>query len=421
MISFIIPSYNNLKHLKNVYASIQKHAPEAEVILLDDGSTDGTWDWIWELAEAHQHREVKAYRSTERVGHTILYDRGIDYATNEIVGILHADMILGPNYVENMLKHLEPGKVVCATRIEPPLHPQSPEKITYDFGLDPTNFNFELFQKVSEEHKQNKLTDFWFAPFTLHKKVWNEIGGHDTLFRRSREDSDILYRMCLKGIQFKQDWNAIVYHFTCTSSRGKDWWKQENQEKTQLQSFADRIELIRFLKKWGKFKHDTFKNKDDFKYNISVNFKNTKNKEKFILENYFLFNKISIDNKDCYNFLKKEYESQQDPANKLFNISDETWSKLKSSYRVIEFEDIFSLSNINDDVVINFDLNHLNQTTFQYLHNMQNILKDSLYENDTGEFDLENCMFVKVNKLINRLNDNITVNNPPFSLPLEYL
>ena len=52
---------------------------------------------------------------------------------------------------------------------------------------------------------------------------------------------------------------------------------------------------------------------------------------------------------------------------------------------------------------------------------MQNILKDSLYENDTGEFDLENCMFVKVNKLINRLNDNIIVNNPPFTLPLEYL
>ena len=46
MISLIIPSYNNLRHLKNVYASIQKHAPEAEVVLLDDGSTDGTWEWI---------------------------------------------------------------------------------------------------------------------------------------------------------------------------------------------------------------------------------------------------------------------------------------------------------------------------------------------------------------------------------------
>ena len=414
---------NEINHIKLLFKSldINLSRKDYDIIVFVDSDNQNTTEWL--LTQKNIFKNLKIVKNPNPI--PVGYQRNInlmfEMATTDIVSYIQSDMVVSKNYDLNILKNLNENIIISSTRIEPPLHPQSPERITYDFGLDPTNFNFELFQKISEEHKQNKLTDFWFAPFTLHKKVWNEIGGHDTLFRRSREDSDILYRMCLKGIQFKQDWNAIVYHFTCTSSRGKDWWKQENQEKTQLQSFADRIELIRFLKKWGKFKHDTFKNKDDFKYNISVNFKNTKNKEKFILENYFLFNKISIDNKDCYNFLKKEYESQQDPANKLFNISDETWSKLKSSYRVIEFEDIFSLSNINDDVVINFDLNHLNQTTFQYLHNMQNILKDSLYENDTGEFDLENCMFVKVNKLINRLNDNIIVNNPPFTLPLEYL
>ena len=49
MISFIIPSYNNLQHLKNVYASIQKHAPKAEVILIDDGSTDRSWEVVEQL------------------------------------------------------------------------------------------------------------------------------------------------------------------------------------------------------------------------------------------------------------------------------------------------------------------------------------------------------------------------------------
>ena len=82
MISFVIPSYNNLRHLKNVYASVKKHAPEAEVVLLDDGSNDGTWEWI-------QQQDCIKYRSEERVGHTILYDKGIELATNDIVGILH--------------------------------------------------------------------------------------------------------------------------------------------------------------------------------------------------------------------------------------------------------------------------------------------------------------------------------------------
>lgn len=46
MISFVIPSYNNLRHLKNVVQSIQRNEADAELVLLDDGSTDGSWEWI---------------------------------------------------------------------------------------------------------------------------------------------------------------------------------------------------------------------------------------------------------------------------------------------------------------------------------------------------------------------------------------
>ena len=46
MISLIIPSYNNLQHLKNVYASIRKNAPQAKMMFLDDGSTDNTEEMV---------------------------------------------------------------------------------------------------------------------------------------------------------------------------------------------------------------------------------------------------------------------------------------------------------------------------------------------------------------------------------------
>ena len=65
MISFVIPSYNNLRHLKNVVESIQRNEPDAEMVLLDDGSTDGSWEWI-------QQQKCISYRSEQRVGHTIL-------------------------------------------------------------------------------------------------------------------------------------------------------------------------------------------------------------------------------------------------------------------------------------------------------------------------------------------------------------
>ncbi len=226
MISFIIPSYNNLQHLKNVYASIQKHAPQAEVVLLDDGSTDGTWEWIWNIAEGHQHREVKAFKSETRVGHTILYDKGIELATNEIVGILHADMILGPNYVENMLKHLTPGKVVCATRIEPPLHPPGKEKIVADFGMDFDTLNIEAFERYAldtQKEYSNQTTKGMFAPWILYKKDFEAIGGHDPLFAPfPYEDSDIFQRWLLNGYELVQSRDALVYHLTCRGHRWND-------------------------------------------------------------------------------------------------------------------------------------------------------------------------------------------------------
>jgi GT2 family glycosyltransferase len=416
-------SKNEINHIKLLFKSLEINLSrkDYDIIVFVDSDNQNTTDWLIDQKMVFKNLKIVKNSSSIPVGYQRNINLMFEMAKTDIVSYLQSDMVISKNYDLDIIKKLDENTVISSTRIEPPLHPQSPEKLTYDFGLDPTKFDFDSFQKISQQQKQNRLTDFWFAPFTLYKKIWNEIGGHDTLFRRSREDSDILYRLCIAGIKFKQDWNSIVYHFTCTSSRGKDWWKHENKEKTQLQSFADRIELMRFLKKWGKFKHDTQKNINDFKYNISINFKNTKNKENFILENYFLFNKISVDNKESYDSIKKEYEKQQDPANKLFDITDEIWQTTKSSYRTIDFEEIFNLSNVNDDVIINFDLNYLNETTFGYLQKIQDILKNSLNENDSGEFELENCIFVKVNKLINRLKDNIVVINPPFTLPLEYL
>ena len=250
---------NEINHIKLLFKSLEINLSrkDYDIIVFIDSDNQNTTEWL--LTQKNVFKNLKIIKNPNSIA--IGYQRNInlmfEMAKTDIVSYIQSDMVVSKNYDLDILKNLDENTIISSTRIEPPLHPQSPEKITYDLGLDPIKFNFELFQKISTEHKQNKLTDFWFAPFTLYKKIWNEIGGHDTLFRRSREDSDILYRLCMKGVKFKQDWNAIVYHFTCTSSRGKDWWKDENQEKTQLQTIADRIEMIRFLKKWGKFKHDT--------------------------------------------------------------------------------------------------------------------------------------------------------------------
>lgn len=259
MISIIIPSYNNLKHLKNAYASILKHAPDIEVVMIDDASTDGTWEWIWQLAESHQHREVKAYRSKERVGHTVLYDKGIEMATNKIVGIMHADMIMGPNYVENLIKHIKPGVVVCGTRIEPPLHPEGKEKITMNFGLDFDDLNIQAFEQFCREKQsilKNQTTRGMFAPWVIYKSDFVAIGGHDAAFAPfPYEDSDIFQRWLMAGYQLVQSRDAFVYHLTCRGHR----WTEKVQQDDDYFKVASKNAMRNYLRKWGTWiKNDEY-------------------------------------------------------------------------------------------------------------------------------------------------------------------
>ena len=231
-ISFIIPCRNNLPYLKQAVSSIEKHyGMYHHIIILDDASTDGTWEWIDSLEGEHYTK----YRnqSSDRVGHTVLYDIGIKLATTPIVTILHSDMLVTENYVGNMLKHLKPMTVVSATRIEPPLHPPGPEKYVMNFGLEVDEFSakedaFTHFVATLETQNEGLVTYGIFAPWMLYKEDFSSIGGHDLLFAPMElEDSDIFNRMDLAGYKLVQSRDAFVYHMTCRGSRFKDGIKIE--------------------------------------------------------------------------------------------------------------------------------------------------------------------------------------------------
>ena len=229
-ISFIIPSRNNLKYLQQAVGSITDcYGTEHDIVLLDDASTDGTWDWIQSLEGDHFIK----YRNDgpERVGHTILYDKGVELSRTEIFSILHADMITTKNHVPNSLKYMKPGVVVAATRIEPPLHPPGPEKYVRAFGFEPEEFERDAFLRdveILELENADKHTNGIFAPWMMYKSDFDAIGGHDPLFAPMElEDSDLFNRFHLQQYELIQSRDAFVYHMTCRGSRFKDGIKIE--------------------------------------------------------------------------------------------------------------------------------------------------------------------------------------------------
>ena len=268
-ISFIQPSRSNLKYLKWSYEAIRKNLGyRHEICMADDFSEDGTWKWMKEIAKKDQN--VKIHRNTgpTRLGHTILYDTLVNMATNDIVMTYHADMYALPGLDEEILKHIKPGVVVSGTRVEPPLHPQGPEKVIQDFGIEPEEFQEqELLDWYNRYKPEQETTEGIFAPWAIYKKDFQSIGGHDKLFApQSKEDSDIFNRFMLAGYKVVQTRKGCVYHMTCRGSRFADGAKRnpngevfmKNRETNEWLAQNERS-TRNFIRKWGQMvEHDEY-------------------------------------------------------------------------------------------------------------------------------------------------------------------
>jgi len=416
-ISFCInTAKNELNHIKLLFDSLKHNLKDKthEIIVFVDSDNQNTTEWLLTQKETFSNLKILKNNLPICYGYARNINEMFKFASNEIVSYLQSDMVICKNYDVEILKNLENNMILCSTRIEPPLHGNSGEKHTYDFGTDPSKFNLNEFTKYAESIKEEKITEYFFAPFTLYKDVWLSIGGHNTLYRRSREDSDILIRLVLNDVKIKQTWNALVYHFTCTSSRGPEWFNKENkaaQERVQLQNQADYIEMHRIIRKWGKFQHNTNKLKS---YNISAIVHNISNEQTlhtlFNIES--AFHKIYVNQESIIPLAQTVYDQMHIPANKLLSISDKDWKTYSYMYNQTSAEDrIFVLNDDvqDDDVIIEFDISkcttdHIMNFISKIQYVIENTAEPGLYEHDIFK--------IKINKYIDRSKEKIKISNP---------
>ena len=365
-ISLIQPGRNNLKYLKWSYDSIRKNQGnhEVEICVADDFSNDGTWDWCLEIMDKDPLFKAIKNEGPTRLGHTILYDRLVnEVATNDICMIYHADMYLCPKALDAVEEYLTEKTIVSLTRIEPPLHPDGPEKLLMDFGIEPEEFNEKGLLEYVKKLPMTKITEGIFAPWAFYKKDFQEIGGHDELYApQSKEDSDIFNRFQLNGIKFIQTWEGCVYHMTCRGSRFADGakrnpngevfmknretdeWLKQNQKSTR-----------EFLRKWGHYcKHDTLmKPIIPPKYDIG-----------FLLphNNIDLLRALEpwCSNIYCDSNLRQHYIITEQP-NTSFNLSE----------RVLPYH-----NEKNNEILVTIN-ERFNQQDFQYIQQLSEILADS--------------------------------------------
>ena len=367
-ITFVIPSRNNLEFLQLAYQSIRNLETQHEILVLNDASTDGTQEWIDSLGD--EDLITHHNPGPDRIGIVGMFDKGIEMARTDIIMAFHADMVAAPNLDKHVLKHLEKGTVVSATRVEPPLHPDGPEKMLVDFGIEVEDFDIDKFNNwVNNEYKPKHdtlVTEGIFAPWCMYKEDFLAVGGHDELFApQSKEDSDIFNRFVLNGYKVLQTWEGLVYHFTSRGSRFNKHAGGGAGLNSQEWLYTTTKNMRNFIRKWGTMvKHDNLlKPIIAPKYDIGIILSNSNVEMLRALEPW-----CSTIYADCDIM---EYITLEQ-ANTSMDLKD----------RVKPYD-----NEKNNQILINLNAQNFNQQDFEYLNQLPNILKDS---GTIGEFQLGN-------------------------------
>tara|TARA_R110000868_G_scaffold345426_1_gene606548 strand:+ start:10595 stop:11794 length:1200 start_codon:yes stop_codon:yes gene_type:complete len=394
-ISIIQPGRNNLKYLKWSYDSIRKNQGEheVEICVADDASTDGTWDWCLEMMEKDPMFRAILNNTGKRQGHTILYDRLVnEVATNDIAMIYHADMYLCPGALDAIEKYIEPKTIVSLTRIEPPLHPDGPEKILKDYGIEPEEFKEDLLLNNLGSSDfigpgLSKTTEGIFAPWAFYRKDFQEIGGHDPLYApQSKEDSDIFNRFQLNDVKFKQTWEGFVYHMTCRGSRRNTVDKAKNIYEDSPEWLEQNARSTRnFIRKWGHFvKHDSLmKPIIPPKYDVGFIIKNCTENLLQVLEPWC---DTAYVDEGSIPVLIKNYIEREQPNTVMY---------LDEKIKPFDNEK-------NNEILVEINGATFNHQDFQIIQQLSEIIKDN---GEVGEFQLGNLFIsiIQMNEYQNNL------------------
>jgi glycosyltransferase involved in cell wall biosynthesis len=165
-VSVVIPAFCEEENLRQLYEELSQvlasMAVTWELIIVDDGSTDGTWKEITALYQ--QDDRVKGLRLSRNFGHQYALFAGISHAAGRVVITMDADLQHPPAAVPELLAHWQEGsKIVHTVRID---HPNTSwgKRIT-------SRLFYKIFTLLSGVELSAGMADFRL----LDRQVVNEL------------------------------------------------------------------------------------------------------------------------------------------------------------------------------------------------------------------------------------------------------
>ena len=213
-VSVVTPNYNGKDFLYAYFESLIKNSNEiGEVIIVDNGSTDGSQEFIRNYRE-NVDFPIVLIENSQNLGFAEAVNQGISKARYDYVFSLNNDTVVEKSAILELLTLLNTDEMIFSASSKM-VQFNSPDLID-DAGDDYTllaytkkrgnNQNLNKFIEVSEVFSS-------CAGAALYRKdLLEELGGFDSEFFAYMEDVDLGYRARINGYKNLFCPNAVVYH-----------------------------------------------------------------------------------------------------------------------------------------------------------------------------------------------------------------
>jgi GT2 family glycosyltransferase len=212
-LSIVIPCFNGVEYTAMCLASIARHTPEPhEVILVDNGSTDGTGDYF---AGTHEG-EGALIRNARNEGFGVACNQGIAAAGGRRVMVLNNDTLVTPGWFAAMNDALErdPSIGVAVPRSNHVGGLQLLEDIGYESAPSPELDAFGARRNGELTGEGRAVSRVTGLCMTFRREVLETVGGFDPVFRLGNfEDDDYSLRTRLAGYALWICDDSYIHHF----------------------------------------------------------------------------------------------------------------------------------------------------------------------------------------------------------------
>jgi glycosyltransferase involved in cell wall biosynthesis len=205
LISVVIPTYNREPILKKCLLALENQrltdgkVETYEIIVVDDGSTDGTREWLYRHPETLPHVRVI---EQDHGGPAIARNLGVEKAIGETIIFIDSDLVVTENFLQAHADALQEGMQKLA----------SDRLFTYGAVINTGNFDHPTAEPY-------KITDFSAAYFAtgnvaIARKWLIKAGLFDTRFQLyGWEDLELGVRLKQLGLTLIKCPKAVGYHW----------------------------------------------------------------------------------------------------------------------------------------------------------------------------------------------------------------